>query len=201
MGSLIHKLNYLAETKVKIRQALQRVGSKVTEQDTFRSYADYISKIDTSPAGAVSELHVNGRSAEGIGGGIDSKTVIREAVPGNGSISVTWTPLAVATKYRVFTYLNNEYTRIADTTSTNYTITGLTNGITYGVYVISYVNDRWVGSGAENIVYATPSENLRSFSYLDFDNDENKNEEKAKKSEENSKELEETNKIEYQKEE
>lgn len=157
MGSLIHKLHYLMDTKIKIRQALQKVGSKVTEEDTFRSYADYIEKIDISPVGAVSELHVNGGSIEGIGGGIDSKVVIREAIPGNGSISITWTPLAVATKYRVFTYLNNEYTRIADTTSTNYTITGLTNGITYGVYVISSINDRWVGSGTENIVYATPS--------------------------------------------
>lgn len=57
MGSLIHKLDYLAETKVKIREALQARGSKVTEEDTFRSYADYIANLQSgapsSRAGAL----------------------------------------------------------------------------------------------------------------------------------------------------
>lgn len=61
MGSLIHKLDYLAETKVKIREALQKRGSKVTEEDTFRSYADYISNLQSgAPSSRAGALYAQG---------------------------------------------------------------------------------------------------------------------------------------------
>lgn len=61
MGSLIHKLDYLAETKVKIREALQKRGSKVTEEDTFRSYADYIANLQSgAPSSRAGELYAQG---------------------------------------------------------------------------------------------------------------------------------------------
>lgn len=67
MGSLIHKLDYLAETKVKIREALQKRGSKVTEEDTFRSYADYISNLQSGvPSSRAGSLY--GRGGIGIAG-------------------------------------------------------------------------------------------------------------------------------------
>lgn len=67
MGSLIHKLDYLAETKVKIREALQKRGSKVTEEDTFRSYAEYINKLQAgAPSSRAGALLTQG--AVGISG-------------------------------------------------------------------------------------------------------------------------------------
>lgn len=72
MGSLIHKLDYLMDTKIKIREALQKRGSKVTDEDTFRSYADYIRKIEGAAAGVVDYLEAQG-TADGIGGGIEPK--------------------------------------------------------------------------------------------------------------------------------
>lgn len=61
MGSLIHKLDYLAETKVKIREALQARGSKVTTEDTFRSYAEYINKLQAGvPSSRAGALYARG---------------------------------------------------------------------------------------------------------------------------------------------
>ena len=61
MGSLIHKLDYLAETKVKIKEALKKRGSKVTDEDTFRSYADYISNLQSgTPSSRAGALYARG---------------------------------------------------------------------------------------------------------------------------------------------
>lgn len=61
MGSLIHKLDYLMDTKIKIREALQKRGSKVTEEDTFRSYADYISNLQSgTPSSRAGALYAQG---------------------------------------------------------------------------------------------------------------------------------------------
>lgn len=170
MGSLIHKLDYLMDTKIKIREALQKRGSKVTDEDTFRSYADYIRKIEGAAAGVVDYLEAQG-TADGIGGGIEPKVQITSIEPGNASIRATWTAIPNATNYRVFTYLNGEYTKIGDTTGTTYTITGLTNGTEYGVYVIAYVN-KWIGAGTSYIVYATPEEYLTNFALRNLEEEE-----------------------------
>lgn len=71
----------------------------------------------------------------------------------------------------MFTYLNGEYTKIGDTTGTTYTITGLTNGTEYGVYVIAYVN-KWIGAGTSYIVYATPEEYLTNFALRNLEEEE-----------------------------
>lgn len=61
MGSLIHKLDYLADTKVAIREALQARGSKVTDEDTFRSYAEYINKLQAgAPSSRAGALYAQG---------------------------------------------------------------------------------------------------------------------------------------------
>lgn len=161
MGSLIHKLDYLAETKVKIREALQKRGSKVTEEDTFRSYADYIANLQSgTPSGTVGTLNVNG--ATGFGNrNIETSDLrmpnITYIAAGNQRISVEWDAITEATNYRVFTFLSNTYTKIGDTTSTSYSVTGLENGVEYGIYVIAYINDKWVGSDRAHIRYAIPT--------------------------------------------
>lgn len=67
MGTLFQKLEYLEQTKVDIRQALQARGSKVTTEDTFRSYAEYINKLQAgAPSSRAGALY--GRGGVGIAG-------------------------------------------------------------------------------------------------------------------------------------
>lgn len=67
MGTLLQKLEYLEQTKVDIREALQARGSKVTTEDTFRSYADYISDLQSgAPSSRAGALY--GRGGIGIAG-------------------------------------------------------------------------------------------------------------------------------------
>lgn len=41
----IDKLDYLNETKIQIRNALNDLGAEITEEDTFRSYVNKINEI------------------------------------------------------------------------------------------------------------------------------------------------------------
>lgn len=67
MGTLLQKLEYLEQTKVDIKNALQKRGSKVTDEDTFRSYADYISNLQSGvPSSRAGSLY--GRGGIGIAG-------------------------------------------------------------------------------------------------------------------------------------
>lgn len=47
MSDLKGKLDYMQETKNLIKAALQSKGQAVTEEDTFRDYADMIQNITT----------------------------------------------------------------------------------------------------------------------------------------------------------
>ena len=61
MGTLLQKLEYLEQTKVDIREALQARGSKVTTEDTFRSYADYIANLQSgAPSSRAGALYAQG---------------------------------------------------------------------------------------------------------------------------------------------
>lgn len=61
MGTLLQKLEYLEQTKVDIKNALQKRGSKVTDEDTFRSYADYISNLQSGvPSSRAGALYAQG---------------------------------------------------------------------------------------------------------------------------------------------
>lgn len=67
MGTLLQKLEYLEQTKVDIKNALKKRGSKVTDEDTFRSYADYISNLQSgAPSSRAGALY--GRGGVGIAG-------------------------------------------------------------------------------------------------------------------------------------
>lgn len=45
MGSISDKLQYLEETKQLLREALEEMGATVTDEDTFRSYAEKIAEV------------------------------------------------------------------------------------------------------------------------------------------------------------
>lgn len=45
MGTLKEKFEYVEETKQKIREALEEMGATVTDEDTFRSYAEKIAEL------------------------------------------------------------------------------------------------------------------------------------------------------------
>lgn len=51
MGTIVDKLNYLAETKAEIKKAINDKGVKVRDDDTFRSYAEKIASISGGGAG------------------------------------------------------------------------------------------------------------------------------------------------------
>ena len=81
---------------------------------------------------------------------------------GNGQITVNWSAQSNAIEYRIFTYYDNGAHRVADTTNTSYTITGLTNGTEYGVFVLTHfqIGDQELWGQHDyysKIKYATPS--------------------------------------------
>lgn len=59
MGSIEQKLQYLLDTKSAIRQAIIDKGVAVTDEDTFRSYADKIQNIPVDGVKVVEESDVN----------------------------------------------------------------------------------------------------------------------------------------------
>ena len=79
---------------------------------------------------------------------------------GNEKITASWDAVDGATKYRVFTYKDGVYTKKGETTSTTYTLSGLTNGVEYGIYVIAYINNTWKGTSVNYVRYAVPSNGL-----------------------------------------
>ena len=55
MGTINDKLEYLDDTKLAIKVALQSKGIEVNDEDTFRSYAEMIENIDASGGNVMSE--------------------------------------------------------------------------------------------------------------------------------------------------
>ncbi len=72
-------------------------------------------------------------------------------------VKLTWNAVSGATNYCVFTYLNGKYTTVGNTTTTSYTVTGLTAGTKYGFLVRAYVNGAWSAFTTSDNVYATPT--------------------------------------------
>jgi fibronectin type 3 domain-containing protein len=62
------------------------------------------------------------------------------ATPGNGRVTLTWSPVAGATGYRIYRATNGVFgqTPLRSTSATSYTNTGLVNGATYSYKVAAY---------------------------------------------------------------
>lgn len=55
MGTIAEQINYLAETKTAIKEAIVAKGVSVADYDTFRSYAEKIASIETGGGGSSME--------------------------------------------------------------------------------------------------------------------------------------------------
>ena len=80
---------------------------------------------------------------------------IVKAEGGNKSVTLTWTEVAGATKYGVYSYnaATNKYTKInLAVTDTSYTVTGLAANTSYTFFVQAYTT-KWLAGGDES--YAT----------------------------------------------
>ncbi len=85
------------------------------------------------------------------------------------AVSLEWNPVAGATKYMVFSYLNGAYTTQGATTATNFTATkSLANGTKYGFLVRAYVNNAWTSFTTADLVYATPVAAIGKPDILDY---------------------------------
>lgn len=45
MSTIAQKITYLNETKQLLKQSLNNLGAKITDEDTFRSYVDKINQL------------------------------------------------------------------------------------------------------------------------------------------------------------
>ena len=83
-----------------------------------------------------------------------TRPVITSVTAGTEQATVAWSAVSGATKYEVFTYLNDKWTSHGTTTACNMTVKSLTGGTNYGFAVKAYVNGEW--SDPSDKVYATP---------------------------------------------
>mgnify|MGYP000829205419 FL=1 len=83
-----------------------------------------------------------------------TRPVITSVTAGTEQATVAWSAVSGATKYEVFTYLNDKWTSHGTTTACNMTVKNLTGGTNYGFAVKAYVNGEW--SDPSDKVYATP---------------------------------------------
>ena len=89
--------------------------------------------------------------------GSSAKPANVKATAGVNSATITWDAVSGATKYAVSYYMNGRYTILTDTyTSTSYTATGLTGGVTYPFLVQAYVNGQWSAFTSADHVSVTP---------------------------------------------
>ncbi|MGN1339474.1 MAG: fibronectin type III domain-containing protein [Oscillospiraceae bacterium] len=85
-----------------------------------------------------------------------SKPVNVKAAAGDGKVTVSWDLVEGATKYAVYTYLDGKYYAKGTTTTTTYTVTGLTNGTEIGFLVRAGADGNWSSFTTDDVVYATP---------------------------------------------
>ncbi|MBP1578853.1 MAG: leucine-rich repeat protein [Oscillospiraceae bacterium] len=79
------------------------------------------------------------------------------ATAGNKQVTLNWNKVNNATKYVVYSYVDNKSVQLGTTTANSYVAKNLTNGKKYGFYVKALVNGVWSNWTAEDVVYATPS--------------------------------------------
>ena len=86
------------------------------------------------------------------------KPEIKKLEAGNGQVTVTWTAVANAETYRVFTYVDGKYAIAGNTSETTMTVKNLTNGTKYGFLVLSSSDGKTYSKfTTSDIKYATPA--------------------------------------------
>ncbi len=78
-----------------------------------------------------------------------------KATAGNGKVTLTWSAVSGATKYRIRRHDGTKWTNYKDLTATSFTDTAVTAGTTYKYAVYAYAGGAW--SSASAIVSAVPS--------------------------------------------
>lgn len=82
--------------------------------------------------------------------------VIKDAVPGDSKVTLTWGPVPRAVKYRIYTFDNNNNKRIKGSTKEcSYVAENLLNGTEYGFGIEIYANGFWIGN-PQKTASATP---------------------------------------------
>ncbi len=81
-----------------------------------------------------------------------------KATAGSGKVTITWTAVSGATKYRLQRATTSSWSTINYPTTNSYTDTDVTNGTTYKYRVLAYVNGAW--SAASASVSATPDSSV-----------------------------------------
>ncbi|MGN1120504.1 MAG: leucine-rich repeat protein [Oscillospiraceae bacterium] len=81
-----------------------------------------------------------------------------KATAGDKQVTVTWSAVNGATKYRVQRLNGSTWATVATPTAATYTDTGLTNGTTYSYRVLAQVNGAW--SGVSAVAKAAPKVNI-----------------------------------------
>ena len=75
------------------------------------------------------------------------------AIPGNGQITLTWTPVEGSDMYLINRYENDKFVKVGTTSDLTYTITGLENGKNYCYVVRARINGKWVTATTNDVVY------------------------------------------------
>ncbi len=78
------------------------------------------------------------------------------AAAGDGVVTVSWSPVTGATKYDIYQQSGSNFPYIAQTTSTSYMVSGLTNGTSYS-FKVSALDDSSNESAATDAVSAIPA--------------------------------------------
>lgn len=86
----------------------------------------------------------------------DVKLPVTKVSVGDGELSVRWSKVDGADKYRVVKYVDGKYAVVAQTTATKYLIEDLENDKQCGVLVLACYKGTWSTYTTENLIIATP---------------------------------------------
>ena len=152
-------IDQLKDLKIAYWDSTSNSWSEVSTVTTLNpSTATVIADLDTDPAvtmvGTVTHLST---FAPTLPTNIDAPATPTgvSATAGNASVALAWTASSGATKYDIYQKSGDEYPYLAQTTSTTYTTSSLTNGTTY-YFKVSALNALDQESAASSEVSATP---------------------------------------------
>ena len=141
----VQRLNGTTWTTIKYPTTTSYTDTGLTNGTTYRyRVLAYVNGAWSNPSSAVSA-----RPAV-----VDKTPKNVKAVAGDGKVTVSWSSVSGATKYRLQRTTGSSWTTIVYPTATSYTDTSVTNGTAYKYRVLAYVNGAWSNPSA--VVSATP---------------------------------------------